>query len=197
MKKGLLVLLIVGGIVAVIALMFGGTYNRLVTAEEAVSGAWAQVQNVYQRRADLVPNLVETVKGYASHERETLQGVVEARSKVSQMTVGEEVINNPELLQKFQASQGELSSALARLMVVVERYPDLKASQNFLTLQAQLEGTENRISVERMRFNDMAQAFNTLRRRFPNNVIAGILGFEKKAYFEADAGAQKAPEVKF
>ncbi|MBI2343551.1 MAG: LemA family protein [Deltaproteobacteria bacterium] len=198
MKRGLIMTLaVIVGIVVLCAAVFGGTYNRLVAGEETVSSAWSQVENVYQRRADLIPNLVETVKGYAAHERETLQGVVEARSKVSQMKLGADVVNNPQTLTQFQAMQGELSSALSRLMVVVERYPDLKANQNFLTLQSQLEGTENRIAVERRRFNEAAQAFNTIRRTFPNVIIANVMGFEKKAYFEAAAGAEQAPTVEF
>lgn len=196
-KKWLWPLLIVGGLLLIFFLIFGGTYNKLVTAEESVTSAWAQVENVYQRRTDLIPNLVQTVKGFAKQERETLQAVVEARSKVSQMNVDSDVLNNPQALQKFQQLQGGLSSALSRLMVVVERYPDLKSNQNFLALQTQLEGTENRITVERRRFNEAARAFNTLRRTFPTVILASLLGFEAKAYFEADAGAEKAPEVEF
>lgn len=197
MKKGLVVFLVVAGVVVLTLLAFGGIYNRLVSTEEAVKSAWSQVENVYQRRADLVPNLVETVKGYASHERETLQNVVEARSKISQMSLSPEVVNDPGLLAKFQSVQGELSSALSRLMVVVERYPDLKASQNFLALQTQLEGTENRIAVERMRYNETALRFNTMRRTFPNVIVARLMGFAEKAYFKAEEGAEKAPKVKF
>jgi len=198
MKRGLLIgLLVVVGIVGIFLLMFGGVYNSLVTAEEGVEEGWAQVENVYQRRADLVPNLVATVKGYAAHERETLQGVVDARSKISQMNISSDVVNNPQALAQFQKAQGALSSALSRLLVVVERYPDLKASQNFLALQTQLEGTENRIAVERRRFNQLARDFNTKIRVFPNRLIAGWMGFEKKAYFQAEAGAQTAPTVTF
>lgn len=197
MKKGLLVLFIIGGVIGLGALMFGGVYNRLVTAEEGVTSGWAQVENVYQRRADLIPNLVETVKGYATHEQQTLQNVIEARSKVSQMTIPKDIASNPQALEQFQARQGELSQALGRLMVVAEQYPNLKANENFLALQAQLEGTENRIAVERRRFNELAQQFNILRRQFPNIIVANVMGFGKKAYFEADAGANKAPEVKF
>ena len=198
MKKALLITL---GIIVIIALsaalMFGGVYNNLVTKEEGVKSAWAQVENVYQRRADLVPNLVATVKGYAVHEKETLQNVVEARSKVSQMNVSPEILNNPGSLAKFQEAQTQLTSALSRLMVVVEQYPDLKASQNFLALQTQLEGTENRITVERMRFNASAQDYNAFLRRFPNVVVAGFMGFKNKAYFEAALDAKTAPQVKF
>ncbi|PIQ81767.1 MAG: LemA family protein [Candidatus Omnitrophica bacterium CG11_big_fil_rev_8_21_14_0_20_64_10] len=198
MKKGLLVALIVVGALIVGGFMtIGGIYNGLVSREEAVTSAWAQVENVYQRRLDLVPNLVETVKGYAAHERETLQAVVEARSKVSQMTVSPEMLSDPAKLQLFQQAQGALSSALSRLMVVVERYPDLKASQNFLALQTQLEGTENRIAVERRRFNEAARAFNTFRRSFPNVFLANLMGFQQKAYFEAEQGAAATPKVQF
>lgn len=198
MKKGLLIALgVIVALVVIWFMVFGGVYNGLVTREEGVNSAWSQVENVYQRRLDLVPNLVETVKGYAAHEKETLQGVVEARSKVSQMKIDSDVISDPSKLQAFQAAQGSLSSALSRLMVVVERYPDLKASQNFLALQTQLEGTENRITVERKRFNEAARDFNTYQRVFPNVIIANMMGFEKKAYFEADAGAATAPQVKF
>jgi LemA protein len=198
MKKALLITL--GIIVLTVlfgALMFGGVYNNLVTKEEGVTSAWAQVENVYQRRSDLVPNLVATVKGYAAHEKETLQNVVEARAKVSKLNVAPEMLNNPADLAKFQEAQTQLTSALSRLMVVVEQYPDLKASQNFLMLQTQLEGTENRITVERRRFNEMAQDFNAFRRRFPNVVVAGIMGFKNKAYFQADQDAKTAPQVKF
>ncbi len=198
MKKGLWIAL--GVVAAVIFLgfaLFGGVYNQLVTLEEGVTSSWAQVENVYQRRLDLVPNLVETVKGYAAHESQTLQGVVEARAKLSKINLSADIVNNPEALAQFQAMQGELSSALSRLMVVVERYPDLKASQNFLALQTQLEGTENRISVERMRFNEASQAFNTRRRIFPNIFIANMFGFKEKAYFKADETAKNAPKVSF
>jgi len=198
MKKGLVVtLLVVVGLIGLFFLLFGGIYNKLVTSEESVSSAWAQVENVYQRRLDLVPNLVETVKGYAAHEKETLQGVVEARANASKMNITSDVINNPKAMAAFQQNQQALSSALSRLMVVVERYPELRASQNFLALQTQLEGTENRISVERRRFNEAARNFNTLSRVFPNNVIANMMGFEKKIYFEAEKGAEQAPQVQF
>lgn len=198
MKKALFITL---GIIVIIvlsgALVFGGVYNKLVTKEESVTSSWAQVENVYQRRLDLVPNLVATVKGYAAHEKETLQNVVEARSKISKMTISPEMLNNPEALAKFQEAQTGLTSALSRLLVVVEQYPDLKASQNFLALQTQLEGTENRITVERKRFNEAAQDFNAFRRRFPNVVVAGIMNFKNKAYFQADQDAKSAPQVKF
>jgi LemA protein len=198
MKKGILITLgVIVGIIVLWFMIFGGVYNGLVAREEGVTSAWAQVENVYQRRMDLVPNLVQTVKGYAAHESETLQNVVEARSKISQTTISSDAISDPSKLQAFQKMQGQLSSALGRLMVVVERYPDLKASKNFLALQSQLEGTENRISVERRRFNEAARNFNTYRRKFPNVIISNMMDFQKKAYFESDEGAQKAPQVQF
>jgi len=171
-------------------------YNGLVTKDEAVSGQWANVENQYQRRADLIPNLVATVKGYAAHESETLEGVVAARAKATQITVDPENLT-PENLQKYQAAQGELSAALGKLLMITENYPDLKANQNFLELQAQLEGTENRISTERGRFNDLSKEFNAAIRKFPTNIIASIGGFEKKAYFEAEEGSKEAPKVQF
>ncbi len=178
--------------------MFKGYYNSFVTLEENVNQKWSQVENVYQRRADLIPNLVEVVKGYATHEKETLQAVVEARSKVGgQINIGNDVLNNPQAFAKFQQAQGALTSALQRLMVVVERYPDLKADARFADLQSQLEGTENRISVERGRFNQAVQEYNTAIRKFPANIFAGLFGFQKKVYFQADSGAEKAPKVKF
>lgn len=173
-----------------------GTYNTMVTQDEGVKTAWSQVENQYQRRMDLIPNLVNTVKGYASHEKETLEGVVSARAEATKTTIDPSNLNE-ESMKKFQAAQGELSSALSRLMVVLERYPDLKANQNFSELQAQLEGTENRISVERKRFNETAQAYNTYIRSFPTNVLAGMFGFQPKAYFSAESGAEKAPKVEF
>jgi len=193
---GLIVLVI---IIAVVT--FSGTYNSLVVLDQATQAQWAQVENVYQRRADLVPNLVATVKGAADFEKSTLTAVTEARAKVGQVTQGalQNATNDPAAMAKFQQAQDGLSSALSRLMVVVEKYPDLKATQNFRDLQAQLEGTENRISVERMRFNDAARAFNTKRDSFPTVLIAGFFGakFNSKVYFKALAGAEKAPEVKF
>ena len=196
MKKGLIVLLVILGIIGLGFMMFGGVYNNLVKADERVNQAWAQVENVYQRRLDLIPNLVETVKGYAAHEKSTFVEVTEARSKAAgSITPG--IINDPQKFAQFQESQTALSSALSRLMVVVEKYPDLKANENFLSLQAQLEGTENRISVERGRFNEAAQAFNTMFRQFPTNIIGGMFGFKVKEYFKADAGAKTAPKVQF
>ena len=173
-----------------------GTYNTMVTQDEGVKTAWSQVENQYQRRMDLIPNLVNTVKGYATHEKETLEGVVSARAEATKTTIDPSNLNE-ESMKKFQAAQGELSSALSRLMVVLERYPDLKANQNFSELQAQLEGTENRISVERKRFNETAQSYNTYIRSFPTNILAGMFGFQPKAYFSAESGAEKAPRVEF
>ena len=177
-------------------LLTGCGYNRMVELEENVDAQWSQVENVYQRRADLIPNLVNTVKGYASHEQETLQAVIEARSKATSINLSAGELNE-QTLKNFQQAQEGLSSALSRLMVVVERYPDLKANQNFLDLQAQLEGTENRIAVERRKFNEATRAYNTYIRKFPKNIIAGIFNFEPRPYFEADEGASKAPEVQF
>jgi LemA protein len=173
-----------------------GIYNNLVKQEEAVNSQWAQVENVYQRRADLIPNLVATVKGYAEHEQETFTKVIEARAKATSININPKNLD-ANSLQQFQQAQDELSSALSRLMVVVEQYPDLKANQNFLELQAQLEGTENRITVERQKFNTVAQQYNTSVRRFPRNMFASMFGFEKKAYFEAKAGAEEPPKVEF
>ncbi len=193
------------GVIVILAVIlvitFGGTYNSLNVLDQQTRTAWAQVENVYQRRADLIPNLVETVKGAANFEKETFTAVTEARSRVGQVTAGamDKVINDPEAFAKFQQAQDGLSSALSRLMVVMERYPDLKATQNFKDLQVQLEGTENRITVERMRFNEAAQAFNTKRMSFPTVLIAGLFGerFKEKSYFQAQEGADTAPTVKF
>ena len=187
------VALIVG--ILVIAMMVGGVYNRLVTLNEAVDSSWAQVENVYQRRADLIPTLVATVKGAADFEQETLQNVTEARSKVGRLSFDE--APNAEQMTAFQAQQDALSSALSRLLVVVERYPELTATQAFRDLQVQLEGTENRIAGERRRYNEIAQEYNTARRRFPAVLFAGLLGFEEKAYFEAQPGAEEPPKVEF
>ena len=195
MKKAL-PWIIVLGILAIIVLWIAGMYNGFVAAEEEVESAWSQVENQYQRRADLVPNLVATVKGYAAHEQETLEGVIEARAKATQVTI-DPAKATPEQLAAFQAAQGELSQALGRLLAVAENYPDLKANENFRDLQAQLEGTENRITVARQLFNESARNYNTKIRRFPNNILAGMCGFEKKPYFEAEEGASKAPKVEF
>lgn len=171
-------------------------YNKMVSLEESVTAQWGQVENVYQRRADLIPNLVNTVKGYAEFEQETLTQVIEARSQATSMNINADNLS-PENVARFQQAQQGLSSALSRLLVTVERYPELKANQNFLELQAQLEGTENRITVERMRYNDAVRAYNTMIRKIPYNIVASIADFEKKGYFEADQGAEKAPEVNF
>lgn len=184
-------------LVVILAMYFVSSYNSIVTQNESINQSWAQVENQYQRRADLIPNLVSTVKGYSNFEKQTLTDVVEARAKVGQMTLTKEMLNDPASLQKFQNVQGELSSALSRLMVVVEKYPDLKANQNFLQLQAQLEGTENRISVERRKFNIDVQSYNTTIKRFPKNVLAGMFGFKDRPYFEADKGTEKTPKVEF
>ena len=193
MKKSTIILLVVLGVILVWGV---ASYNGLVSAEEGVSTAWSNVENQYQRRADLIPNLVNTVKGYAAHEQETLDAVVAARTRATQVVVDAEDMT-PEKLQQFQKAQGEVGAALGRLLAITEAYPDLKANQNFLELQAQLEGTENRISVERRNFNDAARKFNTSIRTFPRNIIAGMCGFEKRPYFEAEESAAKAPEVKF
>lgn len=200
-SKGLIIALsVIGGIllVGVFTVMWGvGVYNKLVAMDESVNGAWSQVQNQYQRRFDLIPNLVETVKGYASHEKETLENVIEARAKVGQMVISPDVLKNPQAFAMFEKAQGQLTSALSRLMVVSENYPNLKANENFLQLQAQLEGTENRIAVERRHFNEVVQSYNTTIKTIPTSMIAGFGGFTPKAYFEAQAGAESAPRVKF
>jgi len=191
------------GIILVLVVILGlwgiGSYNTLNKLDQSARAQWAQVENVYQRRADLVPNLVETVKGAANFEKETYTAVTEARAKIGQIQVGADVINNPEAFAKFEKAQGELGSALSRLLVAVENYPDLKATQNFRDLQVQLEGTENRITQERRVFNETAQAFNTKRMSFPTVMIAGFFGsrFAEKSYFKAQAGAETAPKVKF
>ena len=171
-------------------------YNTMVSLDEEVGAAWAQVENQYQRRANLIPNLVNTVKGYAEFEQETLVDVVEARAKATSINVDAGELN-PEQLQQFQQAQEELGGALSRLLATVERYPDLKANQSFLELQAQLEGTENRIATERMRYNEVVQAYNAYIRKFPQNIIAGWFDFEQKGYFEAEEGAEEVPEVTF
>ncbi len=186
-------IIIVGGILFLIGI---GKYNRMITYEERVSEKWSQVENVYQRRADLIPNLVNTVKGYADFEQQTLTDVIEARSKATSVNIDPENLNENNL-QQFQNAQEGLSGALSRLMVVVERYPELKANQNFLDLQAQLEGTENRIANERRKFNEVTRFYNTYMKKFPQNIFAGIYGFEPKPYFEADTGAEEVPDVQF
>jgi len=198
MKKSWIIIggLILLGIILLVSIP--GSYNKLVSSEENVNKKWADVQGAYQRRADLIPNLVSTVKGYADFEQETLIKVIEQRAAATKPTINVDPNKlDANTLAQFQKTQDELGSALGRLMVVVEKYPDLKANQNFLQLQAQLEGTENRINVERRNFNEAVQLFNSQLRRFPTNILAGIFGFDKKPYFEAQAGAQEAPKVEF
>ena len=196
MKKNTIILLSVIAIV-VLSIFWGiSSYNSLVTLREDVNSQWANVESQYQRRSDLIPNLVQTVKGYATHESSTLEGVVTARAKATQVTIDPKNLT-AEKLQEYQAAQGQVSSALGKLLMITENYPDLKANQNFLELQAQLEGTENRISVERNRFNDIAKSYDITIQHFPKSIIAALFGFEKKPYFEAEKGSEKAPEVKF
>jgi len=196
MKTSRIVLIAVAVILVIFVLRGCSGYNKLVTLREQVNRDWSNVENVYQRRADLIPNLVNTVKGYAAHEQETFTQVTEARSKATAVTIDAANMTEEDL-RRFQAAQGEISSALSRLLAVAEAYPDLKANQNFLELQAQLEGTENRIAVERRKFNETATAYNTAIKRVPVVFFAGILGFKERPYFEAEAGSEKAPEVKF
>ncbi|KQC09333.1 MAG: LemA family protein [Candidatus Cloacimonas sp. SDB] len=201
-RKVMLGCLSIIGIIIVIAIIlysYGvSIYNKMVTLDESVKEKWSQVENVYQRRLDLIPNLVETVKGYASHEQETFLEVAEARSQAGGMlNISEDVLNNPATFQKFTEAQAGLSSALQRLMVVVERYPELKANQNFLALQDQLEGTENRITIERQRFNEIARSYNTFIKQFPRVFLANLFGFKERPYFKANEGADVAPEVDF
>ena len=196
MKKGLVALLVVGAVAVGLFFWFQGNYNNMVKMDEGVQAAWSQVENVYQRRADLIPNLVATVKGYAAHEQQTLEGVVSARSKATQITVDAENMT-AEKLAEYQKAQGELGAALGKLLAITENYPELKANENFLSLQSQLEGTENRIAVERKKFNETARAYNTMIRQFPKNIVANLFGFEKKPYFEAAEGAHQAPDVEF
>lgn len=196
MKKGLIIFGIIALVVIILYSFFAGRYNKMVELQEAIPNQWAQVETQYQRRADLIPNLVNTVKGYANFEQETLTRVIEARASATQVKVDPSNIT-PEALQQFQQAQNGVSSALGRLLVTVEKYPDLKANQNFLDLQAQLEGTENRIAVARNRFNDVVQPYNLYIKRFPNNTLASMYGFEPKGYFEAAAGAENAPKVEF
>ena len=184
------------GILVVVVLWAIGGYNGMVKMDEQVQNSWANVETQYQRRADLIPNLVSTVKGYAKHEQQTLEDVVKARSEATQLKVDAENLT-PEKLAAFQKAQSGVSSALGRLLAVAENYPDLKANQNFLELQSQLEGTENRITVARKDFNDTAKSYNQAIRQFPKNILAGMFGFEKKSYFEAEAGSEKAPKVEF
>ena len=196
MKKGYIVLIVIGVIILAIFLWFRGSYNGMVKMSETVSAQWSNVENQYQRRLDLIPNLVNTGKGYAAHEQQTLTDVVNARAKATQTQINFEQLDEASM-QRLNRTQGELSSALSRLMAISESYPDLKANQNFLELQAQLEGTENRIAVERRKFNDTVRTYNAYIRQFPKNIIAGMFGFTPKPYFEANAGAENAPKVEF
>jgi LemA protein len=196
MNKKVIVLIAVAVVLLGCIVWVKNAYNSLVTADENAQSAWSQVENVYQRRADLIPNLVATVKGYAAHESETLESVVAARAKATQVTIDPANLSADEIA-KYNEAQGELGSALGKLLMIQENYPDLKANQNFRDLQAQLEGTENRIATERMKFNQAVKDYNTLIRRFPNNIFASMFGFEKKGYFEANAGAENAPKVEF
>jgi LemA protein len=196
MKKALIPILIIAVVGIFIYTKAVGVYNMFVQNEETINGQWAEVETQYQRRADLIPNLVNTVKGYADFEQETLTGVIEARSKATSINLNADNLT-PENIAQFQQAQDQLSGALSRLLVTVERYPDLKANQNFLELQAQLEGTENRIAVARRNFNQSVQSYNANLRTFPNNIFAGWYGFERKGYFEAAAGSENAPTVQF
>jgi LemA protein len=197
MRVALIVLAVIVLAVVGLGVWAVGISNSLVVLDQDVAARWAQVQNAYQRRADLIPNLVETVKGYAAHERGTLEEVTRARAAASSVQLTPEALSDPEAMKKFQAAQGQLSGALSRLLVTVERYPDLKANQNFLALQTQLEGTENRISVERQRFNDAVRSYNVQVRRVPNNIVASLFGYRPKAFFEAAPDAATPPRVKF
>lgn len=201
MKRGMVVGCSVAGVVLLIAAIFIflgiGAYNNLISLNEQVEENWSQVENQYQRRADLIPNLVNTVKGYAEFERGVLTDVTEARARVSQFNVTPEVLNDPQAFQRFQQLQGELSGALSRLLVTVENYPQLKANENFLQLQAQLEGTENRIAVERRNFNETVQKYNTTIKRFPTSLFASVFGFEIKEYFQSAPGTEAPPKVEF
>lgn len=196
MKKSVIIIIVIGILGFVGYSYIKGINNTMVTKSENVSAKWSQVENVYQRRADLIPNLVNTVKGYAAHEKETLEGVIEARAKATSVNVNAGDLN-AQSMQAFQNAQQGLSSALSKLMVVVERYPELKANQNFLELQAQLEGTENRITVERQKFNETTRDYNTYIKLFPNSMFAGMFGYESKPYFEAQQGSETVPEVQF
>ncbi len=198
MSNSMKILAVVGVVVLLLVWKGSSSYNGLVGLDEGVNQAWAQVQNQYQRRADLIPNLVETVKGAANFERETLEAVIQARANATRPEINAgNLLNNPQAFQQFQQAQDNLGAALGRLMVVVERYPELKANQNYLDLQTQLEGTENRIAVERKRFNEVVQNYNSTRRVFPTNIFAGMFGFQQRPYFEATAEAQQAPKVDF
>lgn len=201
MKKGTIILLVILGVIVIGAFSayswYKNTYNNFITLEQKIEGDWAQVENQFQRRADLVPNLVNTVKGVADFEKETYTAVTEARSKVSQINVSPEMLDNPAAFQQFQNAQNELGNALSRLLVTVENYPQLKANENFLSLQAQLEGTENRISVARRSFNESVRSYNTAIKLFPASIVANLSGFSDKEYFQADEGAETVPNVEF
>lgn len=201
MSRKIIVVLVVLAVIIIPLILIGGwmmkTYNRFVTYDEQVNNAWSQVQNTYQRRMDLIPNLVETVKGVANFEKETYTAVAEARSNAGKIALTPELLNNPQAFAQFEQAQGALSQALSRLLVTVERYPELKANQNFLALQDQLEGTENRIAVERKRFNDTVQVYNVATKRFPGRLLAGLFGFAARPYFQAQVGADQAPKVQF
>ncbi len=196
MKKGTITLIIILAVVAIILLWFTNVYNKLVVAQESVETEWANVESQYQRRADLIPNLVNTVKGYAAHEENTFKAVVEARAKATQTTVD---FNNltPETLEAYQQAQSQVGNAIGRLLMISENYPELKANENFKILQEQLEGTENRIQISRNTFNNTAKSYNQMIRRFPNNLIANMFNFDRKVYFQADAAAATAPQVEF
>lgn len=196
MKKGIVTLIIAGVLALSLFMWVKNGYNSMVRADENVQSAWAQVENVYQRRADLIPNLVATVKGYASHESSTLENVIAARANATRISIDPEKLTEKSI-EEFNKAQGELSSAIGRLLMITENYPDLKANQNFLELQAQLEGTENRITTERMKFNETAKSYNTMIRQFPKNILASMFNFEKKGYFEAQKGSETAPKVEF
>ncbi len=200
-SRGLLIALVILGAIAVFVVgvfLWGmGVYNSLISLDEGVRSSWSQVESQYQRRMDLIPNLVETVKGYASQEKTVLLGVTEARAKVSQITVTKEVLEDPQAFSKFQAAQDQFSSAISRLLAVAENYPNLKSNENFMALQTQLEGTENRINVARMQFNEVVQGYNIRLRTFPASVVAGMTGFREKQYFKAKEGAEAPPAVKF
>ena len=196
MKKGYIVLIVIAVVILSIFFWFRGSYNGMVSMSETVSSQWSNVENQYQRRLDLIPNLVNTVKGYAAHEQQTLEDVVNARAKATQTQINFDQLDEA-AIKKINSTQGELSSALSRLMAISESYPDLKANQNFLELQAQLEGTENRIAVERRKFNESVKNYNAYIRQFPKNMIAGMFGFVPKPYFEATAGAENAHKVEF
>ena len=196
MKKSYIILIVIAAVILCIFFWFKGTYNNMVNTRENVAAQWSNVENQYQRRLDLIPNLVSTVKGYAAHEENTLTEVINARAKPTQIQISIDQLDET-TLKKLNNVQSELSSALSRLMAISENYPNLKANQNFLDLQAQLEGTENRIAVERRKFNDVARNYNSYIRQFPRNILAGMFGFTPKPYFEANAGAENAPKVEF